>query len=96
MKYAIPAIVIAVAALAGCERPTSTSSTTVVKEPATASVEKKETVVQATPAPSTSTNVTVDATKPSSNESSSTTSSTRVDTPAGTATKTETTTSTQK
>ena len=91
MKYAIPAIVIAVAALAGCERPTSTSSTTVVKEPATV---QKETVVQrdvATPAPSSSTNVTIDATKPSSNESSSTTSSTRVDTPAGTATKTETT-----
>ena len=96
MKYAIPAIVIAVAALAGCERPTSTSSTTVVKEPATAAIEKKETVVQRdvvtpAPAPSSSTNVTIDATKPSSSESSSSTSSTRVDTPAGSATKTEST-----
>ena len=96
-KLIVPAaLALSIAALAGCDRPATTTSTTVVKEPA------KETVVQrdvptssttlvnpSTPAPSSSTNVTVDATKPSTSESSSSTSTTRVDTPAGSATKTE-------
>ena len=95
-KLIIPAaLALSIAALAGCDRPATTSSTTVVKEPAT--VEKRETVVQREVEPanpsstSSTTNVTVDATKPSTGEQSSSTSTTRVDTPAGTATKTETT-----
>jgi hypothetical protein len=88
MKYLLPAAAVAVALLAGCDRPATHSSTTVVKEP---SVVQKETVVQRdVPAPST--NVTIEA-KPSESkteETKSTTTST-VDTPMGSATKTETT-----
>jgi hypothetical protein len=96
MKYLLPtALALSIAALAGCERPASTSSTTVVQP-------TKETVVQrdvpATPSSSTTIvnppaapSVTVDTTKPeTTTERSRTTTTERVDTPAGTATRTET------
>jgi hypothetical protein len=52
---ALPLAAIAVAALAGCDRPATDSSTTVVKEPAV--VHEKETVREAPSAPSSSTTV---------------------------------------
>jgi hypothetical protein len=94
-------MVFAVAALAGCERPASTSSTTVVQP-------TKETVVQrdVPVAPSTSSttivnppaapapNVTVETSKPeATTERSRTTTTERIDTPAGSATRTQTETS---
>ena len=109
MKYALAAIAtIAAGALAGCDHPATThSSTTVVKEP-TVVEKQKETVVQsdanapstaqpAAPASSSTTNVNVDANKPAdttTSEHSKSTTTSRVDTPMGTATKTETTRST--
>jgi len=86
MKYVLSALA-AVAILAGCDRP-ATTSTTVVKEPATV---QKETIVQRDAPPAPSTNVTIDASKPATTETSKSTSTTTVDTPAGSATKTETT-----
>ena len=99
MKKLLPAaLAIAAVTLAACDRPASTSSTTVVQP-----TKEKETVVQRdvavpTPAPSTSSttivnppaNVTVDASKPETT-TERTKSTTTVDTPMGTATKTETT-----
>jgi hypothetical protein len=77
MKYVLPtAMALAVAALAGCERPASTSSTTVVKEPTTVVqsepvVKEKETIVQrdvpaAPPASSSSTTIVNPPAPPSS------------------------------
>lgn len=111
MKYVLPAaIALSVAALAGCERPSTTSSTTVVKEPTTVvqpTVKEKETVVQAPDQPSTSTtivnppapstSVTIDAAKPGeTTERTRTTTTERVDTPLGTATRTENTKTTRQ
>jgi len=83
MKYVIPAIAAAaVMALAGCDRPgTTTSSTTVVKEPVVQK-EKETTIVQAPAQPETSTT-----------EKSKSTTTSRVDTPVGSVTRTETETS---
>src|SRR5258706_15614964 len=92
MKKLIPAVpLLAAAALFGCDRPgTSTSSTTVVKEPpqSTAST----TVVQPAPTPP-QTSVTVDASKPAT-ETTRQSTTTKVETPEGTATKRDTTTTT--
>ena len=103
MKKLLPAAAIAIVAvsLAACERPASTSSTTVVQP-----TKEKETVVQRDvpvapstttivnpPAPSTS--VTVDTSKPETT-TERTKSTTVVDTPMGTATKTETTKTTKQ
>ena len=89
MKYVIPALAaLAVAALAGCDRPSSTSSTTVVKEPTVAQKEQRETIVQRdVPAGSSTTIVPA----PSTQSTETSKSTTSVDTPMGTATKTETT-----
>jgi hypothetical protein len=86
MKYAIPlfAALATVAALAGCERPTNTT-TTVVKEPIIQKETTKEVIVQqAPPAPA-------EPAKPASSETTQTTTRSR-ETPYGTATKTESTT----
>ena len=91
MKYVLPTTIIAIAAaLSGCDRPGTTASTTVVKEPTTvaqtpAVVKEKETYVQRdvptpTPAPAPE----------STTERSRTTTTSRVDTPVGTATETKT------
>ncbi len=70
MKYALPAaIALSLAALAGCERQ-HTSSTTVVKEPTTTAagpdvVKEKETIVQAPAQPSTSSTTIVNPPAPS-------------------------------
>jgi len=106
MKKHLPAaIAVAAVTLAACERPASTSSTTVVQP-----TKEKETVVQRdvptspstssttivnppASAPSSSTSVTVDATKPET-ERSRTTTTEKVDTPAGSVTR-ETTESTK-
>ena len=106
-KYALPAaIALAVAALAGCERPASTSSTTVV-QPTKETVVQREVPVE-TPAPSTSTtiinppaqpsppSVTIDASPPATTERTRSTTTERVETPLGTATRTETTKSTTR
>ena len=101
MKYVLPTAIIAVAAaLAGCDRPANTSSTTVVKEPTSvaegpAVVKEKETIVQpATPESTSSTTIVNPPAQPSpeptTTERSRTTTTSRVDTPAGTATRTET------
>jgi len=99
MRYALPAfaMIAAVAALTGCEPPTSTSSTTVVKEQPIVQKETKETIVQA-PAPSTSTTIIQPApsapaepAKPESTETTQTTTRSR-DTPYGQATRTDSTT----
>jgi hypothetical protein len=101
MKYILPAAVaIAAFSLAACER--QHTSSTVIKEPTTASapevVKEKETIVQAPAQPSTSSttivnppapNVTIDASKPETTTERSK-STTTVDTPMGTATTTET------
>ena len=80
MKYAVAAVAatLAIAGLAGCDRPTTSGSagtTTVVKEPV---VKEKDTVVHDTAAPSaapsTSTSVNVDATKQPEPSTSSSTS----------------------
>ena len=100
MKIFLPAaIAVFAVSLTACERPASTSSTTVVQP-----TKEKETIVQrdvpvATPAPSTSSttivnppaspSVTIDASKPETT-TERTRSTTTVDTPMGTATKTET------
>lgn len=96
MRYATTAMLAlgVAAALAGCERPTSTSSTTVVKEP---TIVQKETVVREVPAPATSSTtivqapppVTIEAPKPEIERSRSRTT-TEIETPAGTARRTET------
>jgi hypothetical protein len=105
MKYAIPVLAaLAIGALAGCDRPSTSGSagtTTVVKEPVV--TKEKDTIVHdsaapAQPAPSSSTSVNIDASTPAQPPAPSTEttkSTTRVDTPAGTATKTETTRTTQ-
>ena len=101
MKIFLPAAIAAVAVtLAACERPASTSSTTVVQP-----TKEKETIVQRdvpvapTPPASTSSttiinppapNVTIDASKPDTTTTERSRSTTTVDTPMGTATKTET------
>ena len=104
MKHALPAaIAVALFALAGCERPASTSSTTVVQP-----TKEKETVVQrdvptssttivnpSAPAPSSSTSVTIDAAKPDTTTTQRSTTTEKVDTPLGTATRTETTKTTK-
>ena len=97
MRHAMPLmILLAAGALAGCERPASTSSTTVVKEQPTV-VKEKETIVQRdVPAPSSNTNVTIETKPQETTEASRTTSTTRIDTPAGTATRTDTQTTTTK
>ena len=98
MKYVLPVAIALAATLTACERPASTSSTTVVQP-------TKETVVQrevptssttivnppAAPAP----NVTIDATPQTKTTERSTTTE-RVDTPLGTATRTETSKTTTK
>ena len=100
----IPMAAVAIAALAGCDRPGPASSTTVVKEPP--AVHEKETVREAPSAPSSSTTIvqpapsapsssstTVEPSPPSDSSTSAksrSTSTTRVDTPAGSATRTET------
>jgi hypothetical protein len=98
MKIFLPAaIAVFAVSLTACERPASTSSTTVVQP-----TKEKETIVQRdvpVPAPSTSSttivnppaapNVTIDASKPETT-TERTRSTTTVDTPMGTATKTET------
>jgi hypothetical protein len=90
--------------LAACDRPATTSSTTVVKEPAQKeTVVQRDTVVQPAapaPAPSSNTTVNVDAAKPAdANKPETTTetskSTTRVDTPMGSSTRTETTKTTK-
>ena len=98
MKFLLPAAAIALATLTACERPASTSSTTVVQP-------TKETVVQrdVPVAPSSSTtivnppapapSVTIDAKPEATTERSRTTTTERVDTPMGTATRTQTETS---
>ena len=96
MKYALPtAMAVALLALAGCERPASTSSTTVVQP-----TKEKETIVQrdvpvSPPATSSTTNVTIDAPKPETTTTERSTTTERVDTPLGTATRTETTKTTR-
>lgn len=102
-KLALPlAIALTAAGLAACERPATTSSTTVVQP-----TKERETVVQrdvpVTPPSSTSSttivnppaapSVTVDTSKPETTERSRTTTTERVDTPMGTATRTQTETS---
>ena len=96
MKYVLPtAITLSLVALAGCERPTSTSSTTVVKEPTTVvqpTVKEKETTIVQAPAPAP-----VEPAKPEPTvERSKTTTTERVDTPMGSATRTETTRTTKQ
>ena len=109
-RYALPAaLALTVAALAGCERPATTSSTTVV-QPTKETVVQRDVAVTPAPAPSSSTtiinppapaappssstSVTIDANKPETTERSRSTTTERVDTPLGTATRTETTKST--
>lgn len=99
MRLALPALgaVLALGALAGCERPASTSSTTIVKEPVVQK-ETKETIVQNQTPPSPSTtivqpapNVTIETEKkPETTETSRSTTTSRVDTPYGSATRTDT------
>ena len=99
MKIFLPAaIAVFAVTLTACERPASTSSTTVVQP-----TKEKETIVQRdvpVPAPSTSSttivnppaapSVTIDASKPDTTTTERSRSTTTVDTPMGTATKTET------
>ena len=99
MRYVMPALaVLAVAALAGCDRSgVPSTSTTVVKEP-TVVQKEKETVREVPPANSSSTtapasssaSVDIDANKPQTTETSRTRTTTHVDTPAGSATRTQT------
>src|SRR4051812_14338704 len=90
MKYVISVLAaVSIAALAGCDRPATTTSTTVVKEP-TAQTTEKETIVKEpsttiVQAPAQSTPAT-----PETTEKSKSTRTTTVDTPYGTASKTET------
>jgi hypothetical protein len=99
MKYALPAAIAVVAVtLTACERPASTSSTTVI-QPTT----EKETVVQrdVPVAPSTTivnppsppASVTIDASRPDTTERTRTKSSERVETPLGTVSRETTETS---
>ena len=101
MKYVLPTTIIALAAaLSGCDRPGTTASTTIVKEPATvaqtpAVVKEKETYVQRdvpTPAPESSSSTTIvnPPAQPTTTERSRTTTTSRIDTPVGTATETRT------
>lgn len=101
MKYVLPTAIIAIAAaLGGCDRPGTTASTTVVKEPTTvaqspAVVKEKETYIQrdvpaAPPESSSSTTIVNPPAQPSTTERSRTTTTSRVDTPVGTATETRT------
>src|ERR1700756_4068861 len=97
MKYVLPTAIIAVAAaLAGCDRPVTTSSTTVVKEPTTvaespAVVKEKETIIQRdVPTPPASTTIVNPPAQPGTTERSRTTTTSRIDTPMGTATETRT------
>jgi ABC-type uncharacterized transport system auxiliary subunit len=109
MKHALTAaLAVSAVMLAACDRPATTSSTTVVKEPKETVVQRdvptsSTTVVQpAAPAaaPSSNTNVNVDAAKPAdANKPETTTessrSTTRVETPMGSTTRTETTKTTK-
>lgn len=103
MRYALPAAIALVAALTACDRPASTSSTTVVQP-----TKERETIVQRdvpvapapsssttiiNPAPSPSTSVTIDASKPDTTERTRTQSSERVETPLGTVSRETTETS---
>src|SRR5690349_24713336 len=101
MIYVLPATIIAVAAaLSGCDRPGTTDSTTVVKEPTTVAqsptvVKEKETYIQhdvpsTPPASTSSTTIVNPPAEQGSTERSRTTTTSRVDTPAGTATRTQT------
>jgi len=103
MRYALPAaIALAAVALTACERPASTSSTTVIQP-----TKERETIVQRdvpvapapsssttiiNPAPSPSTSVTIDASK-ADVERTRTQSTERVETPLGTVTRETTETS---
>src|SRR5688572_6031664 len=96
MKYILPtAIALAAATLVACERPASTSSTTVVQP--TEVVKENETIVQAPAQPSTSPtiinppapapSVSIEPSKPETTERSRTKTTETVDTPMGTATR---------
>lgn len=95
MRYVITALTAAAfLALAGCDRPSTTSSTTVVKEPVVQ--KEKETVITQEPSqPSSSTTVVQapEQPQPTTTERSRSTTTSRVDTPVGSVTRTETETS---
>jgi len=95
MKYILPAAIALAATLGACERPASTSSTTVVQPTKETIVQRDVPVTPPEPTSSTTivnppappTNVTIETSKPESVERSRSTTTERIDTPRGTVTR---------